>query len=80
MTDVINISVNISYQGQHYAGVTMHDGVGFELADAPCGSARQVVVFEGCSTAPSGVFLDGISCIDICDTAEPLYLQLLPDA
>jgi hypothetical protein len=28
----------MSHAGMHFPGVTLHDGVSFELIDAPCGN------------------------------------------
>lgn len=74
--DVINISVNLSHKGHSYKGVTMHDGVDFSLTDAPCGAGRQVCVFVNCEDAPTGIFWDCVSGLEISEEANPQYLQL----
>lgn len=77
---VISYSVPINHKGKHYAGISAHDGVGLKLIDSPCGSARQLVTFEGCDQKayPPGIFFDGVTCLN--DQAPPVkeYLQLKP--
>jgi hypothetical protein len=76
---VINISVPMSHAGQHYPGVTLHDGVSVSIVDAPCGPARQMLAFTGCAKPVKPVFLDCVSAIeDGQDKAVPGYLQLKP--
>lgn len=79
MQPAINFTVSLSYNGHHYAGIAAHNGVGFELVDAPCGNARQLISFPGCSVAPTGIFFDAVSCVDSGSAACPLYLNLYPD-
>lgn len=74
----VNITVPCNHNSKHYAGVALHDGVGFELIDAPCGQGRQLIAFNNCKDAPSGIFWDGVSGIGDKSPAVKEYLQLTP--
>lgn len=80
MQPAINYTVPVSYNGHHYDGIAAHNGVGLDVIDAPCGQGRQLMSFPGCSTAPTGVFWDGVTCVDDTSPACPRYLNLYPDA
>lgn len=75
----VNYTVAINHNGKHYAGIAQHDGVGFELIDAPCGPARKLMSFSNCKDAPTGIFWDGVTCTDDKSAAVKTYLQLKPD-
>lgn len=74
--DIINISAKFSHKGHSYDGVTLHAGVDFSLVDAPCGAARQMCSFSNCEDAPTGIFFDTVSAVEIDEAANPHYLQL----
>jgi hypothetical protein len=78
--DAVSFTVFFGHQGQHYEGVAAMDGVGFELVDAPCGYARQMISFTNCAYAPKGIFMDSVSALVADEPAIRGYLKLRPDA
>ncbi len=80
MKNSVNITVPFSYLGGHYQGLSVLDGVTFDLVDAPCGPARQLLSFGNCRKAPTGVFFDGVTAVSANDFPVQGYLKLKPDA
>jgi len=80
MSDAVSFTVEFAHKGVHYKGVSALNGVGLELVDAPCGSARQMVQFTGCANAPTGIFWDSVSALVANEPAINGYLKLKPDA
>lgn len=79
MQKVVTITVPFSDDGRHYLGVSLRDGVGFELIDAPCGAARQLVSFTNAENAPTGIFWDGVTGFDDqSHRVPPGYLAINP--
>lgn len=76
----VNMTIPLNHNGKHYNGISLNSGVGFDLVDAPCGPARQVLSFSNCSSAPTGIFWDGVTGLDDKSPAVKEYLQLQPDA
>jgi len=74
----LNLSVPFEHNSHHYAGVAAHNGVTFDLIDAPCGADRQLVAFGNCDNPPRGIFWDGVTAADADSEACPHYLQLFP--
>lgn len=72
----INISVKFTWRSYTFDGVTLHPGVSLDLTDAPCGPARQMLVFDGAPAAPTGIFFDAVTSIDVDAPPVPHYLQL----
>jgi len=75
---VVNITAAFSYGRDHYLGVTMHDGVTFDLIEAPCGEGRQLVSFGNTEQPPTGIFWDTVSAVTIDDEPVRHYLELYP--
>jgi len=57
----LNLSVPFEHNSHHYAGVAAHNGVTFDLIDAPCGADRQLVAFGNCDNIHPGVFFGMVS-------------------
>lgn len=60
----VNITVAFSHNGDHYDGLSLADGVTFDLVDAPCGPARQMIALGNAVDAPAGIFFDSVSAIE----------------
>ena len=78
--NAVNITVPFLFNGVHYAGISIHNGVDFELVDAPCGAGRQLIKLIGAENYPDGIFWDAVSAINTNEPAHPLYLQIVPAA
>lgn len=76
--NAVNITVPFLFNGVHYAGMSVHNGVDFDLIDAPCGAGRQLIKLIGTEKYPDGIFWDAVSAISIAEPAHPLYLQVVP--
>lgn len=76
--NAINITVPFLFNGVHYSGLSIHNGVDFELIDAPCGAGRQLIKLIGTEKYPDGIFWDAVSAINTAEPAHPLYLQVVP--
>lgn len=76
--NAVNITVPFLFNGIHYAGMSIHNGVDFELVDAPCGAGRQLINLIGAASCPDGVFWDAVSAVNAEETAYLLYLQVVP--
>lgn len=76
--NAINITVPFLFNGVHYSGLSIHNGVDFELVDAPCGAGRQLIKLIGTEKYPDGIFWDAVSAINTAEPAHPLYLQVVP--
>jgi hypothetical protein len=76
--NAINITVPFLFNGVHYSGLSIHNGVDFELVDAPCGAGRQLIKLIGAASCPDGVFWDAVSAVNADEPAYPLYLQVVP--
>lgn len=76
--NAVNITVPFLYNGVHYAGMSVHNGVDFDLIDAPCGAGRQLIKLTGAASYPTGVFWDAVSSVNADEPAHPLYLQIVP--
>lgn len=76
--NAINITVPFLFNGVHYAGLSIHNGVDFELIDAPCGAGRQLIKLIGAENYPDGIFWDAVSAVTTSEPAHPLYLQIVP--
>lgn len=76
--NAINITVPFLFNGVHYAGLSIHNGVDFELVDAPCGAGRQLIKLIGTEIYPDGIFWDAVSAVNANEPAHPLYLQVVP--
>ena len=76
--NAVNITVPFLFNGVHYAGMSVHNGVDFELIDAPCGAGRQLIKLIGAENYPDGIFWDSVSAVTTSEPAYPLYLQVVP--
>jgi hypothetical protein len=76
--NAVNITVPFLHNGVHYAGLSIHNGVDFELIDAPCGAGRQLIKLIGAEIYPDGIFWDAVSAVNADEPAHPLYLQIVP--
>lgn len=76
--NAVNITVPFLFNGVHYAGMSVHNGVDFELIDAPCGAGRQLIKLIGTEKYPDGIFWDAVSAVTTSEPAHPLYLQIVP--
>mgnify|MGYP003457063467 CR=1 FL=1 len=83
--DVVNVPVAVCHNGQHYEGVTIHDGVPDEYDDAStclpaelAGNARLMVLFKNIECGDVAIFYDAIGAPDICKIPCGEYLQLIP--
>lgn len=76
--NAINITVPFLFNGVHYSGLSIHNGVDFELVDAPCGAGRQLIKLIGAENYPDGIFWDAVSAVTTSEPAHPLYLQIVP--
>ena len=76
--NAVNITVPFLFNGVHYAGLSVHNGVDFDLIDAPCGAGRQLIKLIGTEKYPDGIFWDAVSAINTVEPAHPLYLQIVP--
>lgn len=76
--NAVNITVPFLFNGVHYSGLSIHNGVDFELVDAPCGAGRQLIKLIGAASCPDGVFWDAVSAVNPDEPAYPLYLQVVP--
>jgi len=76
--NAVNITVPFLFNGVHYAGMSVHNGVDFDLIDAPCGAGRQLIKLIGTEKYPDGIFWDAVSAVNADEPAYPLYLQVIP--
>lgn len=76
--NTFNITVPFEHNSHHYAGISAHNGVTFDLINAPCGEARQLISFGNCDNPPEGIFWDGVTATNDKGEACPQYLQLFP--
>ena len=76
--NAVNITVPFLFNGVHYAGMSVHNGVDFDLIDAPCGAGRQLIKLIGAENYPDGIFWDSVSAVTTSEPAHPLYLQIVP--
>jgi len=76
--NAVNITVPFLFNGVHYQGMSVHNGVDFDLIDAPCGAGRQLIKLIGAENYPDGIFWDAVSAINTVEPAHPLYLQVVP--
>lgn len=76
--NAVNITVPFLFNGVHYAGMSICNGVDFELIDAPCGNGRQLIKLTGAASYPDGIFWDAVSAVTVNEPAHPLYLQVVP--
>ena len=76
MSTCINISVGMSIDGVHYDGISIHNGVNFDLVDAPCGSDRKLVSLTNGIMAPEGIFWDACSALDADGPSVSHYYQV----
>ncbi len=76
--NAVNITVPFLFNGVHYAGMSVHNGVDFDLIDAPCGAGRQLIKLIGAESYPDGIFWDAVSAVTTGEPAHPLYLQVVP--
>ena len=77
--NAVNITVPFLFNGVHYAGLSVHNGVDFELVDAPCGAGRQLIKLIGAGeNYPTGLIWDAVSAVNPDEPAYPLYLQIVP--
>jgi hypothetical protein len=74
---VINITVPVCHNGHHYRGLTVHDGVAFELVENCSGG--QALQFSNTSLAnPPTPNVGSISAATAEEVVCGEYLQLLP--
>jgi hypothetical protein len=74
---VINISVPVCHNGHHYRGLTLHDGVSFDLVENCSGG--QALQFSGTSLEnPPTPNVGSISAAIVESAVCSQYLQLLP--
>jgi len=78
-SDAVSFTVNFAHKGHQFTGVSALNGVGFELVDAPCGYSRQMIQFNNCADAPTGIFMDSVSAVVADEPAIRGYLKLKPD-
>ena len=77
MSDCINISVSMSCGGVHYDVISIHNGVNFDLVEAPCGAGRQMVSLTNAKDVPLGIFWDACSALDADGLSVSHYYQVL---
>jgi hypothetical protein len=58
----VNMTVNFSYKGKHYAGLSMDKGVNIRLKPVDCVAGKHEVVFENGNNTPV-VFVENISSV-----------------
>lgn len=46
--NAVNITVPFLFNGVHYAGMSIHNGVDFELVDVPCSEPDRGITLSGC--------------------------------
>ena len=46
--NAVNITVPFLFNGVHYAGLSIHNGVDFELVDVPCSEPDREITLSGC--------------------------------
>ena len=45
--NAVNITVPFLFNGVHYSGMSVHNGVDFELVDVPCSEPDRAITLEG---------------------------------
>jgi hypothetical protein len=77
MSQFVNVACPVSFNGRHYPGFTLYDGVsitGFQ--PATCGINRTQIMFSGSGVKPYAVFLEGITGADLSTIPCHEYLQM----
>lgn len=78
---VINIPTPVCHNGQHYQGVSVHNGVEIQSKPWPCNPNRMAMDFVSCAQDTTGLYVDfGVAAVSFDDEACPVYLQLTPAA
>ena len=79
---VINVPGPVCYDGEHYDGVTIHNGVSLGQKRYPCDpedSDRRAYDFQNCAQDTSGLYLAfPFRNVEVSERPNPHYLQLMP--
>jgi len=84
--NVVNVPVVVCHNGQHYEGITIHNGVAIEFDDdTSClpeehieKNQRLIVRFSNIQCGDVAVFYDSLGMPDIGEIPCGEYLQLIP--